>query len=573
MGPIQKLSESLITKIAAGEVVERPASVVKELVENSIDAGASRVEVRIGGGGLTSISVTDNGSGIPTDEIRLALERHATSKIANTEDLSRIETLGFRGEALPSIAGISHFDLLTRPADSESGTHLHAKGGEIRTMEPHGAPTGTTISVSHLFFNTPARRKFMRSKATEFGHIERTLRKIALAHPDLDLSLEHEGKPILQLSKATNLLERVSQLYGKEISTHLITVEGKEGPYSLCGVISDSKIAFGRAQELWFLANDRPIQDRMLQRAVMEGYRTLLMERRYPLAVLSLEIPPHLIDVNVHPTKAEIRLADPQAIFRLVSKSIADVHRAGDVDHVDGSEQGARDGSLLAQSSFALSDSISHSFARTDSEPYAAEETSTPRGFFSSLKYLSTLDQTYLLLQGADALYVVDQHAAHERVLFEELRTSQSATTPPSQNLLLPISLELSSGREAALKPLLPFLTQIGFEIEAFGDRTLLIRSVPAPLGTTDPRSLFIDLADAAIGAEGKGPLQDRADEVLSRVACHAAVRAHDSLTPSEIEHLLRQMDQTDLSTNCPHGRPTFLQFSLGDLEKLFHRK
>lgn len=566
VSPIRKLSESLILKIAAGEVVERPASVVKELVENSIDAGARRIEVRVTGGGLQSISVTDDGCGIPAEEVPLSLERHATSKIETDEDLTRIQTLGFRGEALPAIAAVSHLDLLTRTEDSESGTRLSSEGGAIRTLEPCGTLPGTTVTVSHLFFNTPARKKFMRSKTTEFGHTERAMRRIALARLDLALLLEHEGKIIFQVPRTKTLIERISQLYGKEISSHIQTVHGNDGTVAVDGAISSPNLTFGRATELWFFVNGRPIQDRMLQAAVMEGYRTLLMERRYPLGVVRLQIPPHRVDVNVHPTKAEVRFADPQAIFRLVSQSISTLFAKSTFSR-------PRSGAEPVQRSFHLGEHPGLAVLRTAAVPYVAGEEAPAAGFFSSLEFLSVLDQTYLLLRSADALYVIDQHAAHERVHFEKLRKAFERETPQSQKLLLPITMELSAEREGALAALTPVLLKLGFELETFGPRTRMVRSVPASLRSSDPRMLLTDLADGFLENENHAALKDRTDGIVSRLACHAAVRAHDPLSPQEIETLLAEMDRVDLSSHCPHGRPAFLKFSVGDFERLFHRK
>ncbi|MFH1261907.1 MAG: DNA mismatch repair endonuclease MutL [Pseudomonadota bacterium] len=564
--PIRKLSESLVLKIAAGEVVERPASVVKELLENSIDAGATRIEIRIAGGGLERITITDDGCGIPENEIRLALERHATSKIATEQDLFRIGTLGFRGEALPSIAAVSHFEIVTRPRESASAYCLRAEGGEVRVEEPAGGAPGTTITVSNLFYNVPARKKFLRTSGTEFGQIEKTVRRIALARPDLELSLDHNGETILRTPRAQNLTDRISALYNKEVSSQIHPIGREEGSLRVSGIVSNPRVTFGRAQEFWFFVNGRPIQDRMLQSAVMEGYRTLLMEHRWPLAVISLAIPPELVDVNVHPAKSEVRFADGQAIFRLVSRAIAEA--LAPQTRFTPRETSPAFPSQHAQ--FGYAQSAAPVVARDESTLYVSD--SKVGGGFEGLRYLGSLDKTYLLLTDDETLFVIDQHAAHERVRFEELRKAFASKKAPSQKLLLPITIELTAERESALDGITPFLTAIGFELEEFGPRSHLIRSVPASLGATDPATLLTDLCDDLLAEGGVKSWSDRTDELLSRLACHSAVRAHDDLAPGEIDRLLRDMGRVDLSAHCPHGRPTFVTFAATDFERFFKR-
>ncbi len=326
--PIRVLSEAVVQKIAAGEVIERPASILKELVENSLDAGAHRIEIHVADGGRKLISVADDGTGIPAEEAPLALQPHATSKIVSDGDLTRISSFGFRGEALASIAAVSHVDLRTRTASDSAGVRIRIEGGETKVNEPSGMPPGTTVSVANLFFNTPARRKFLRSRATELGHVESTARRMALARMDCEFLLESEGENLLHLPPATSPRERVAQLYGRETMENLIEFEGSNGPYRAHGFISNHRITFSRPQELWLFVNGRAVKDRMLQSAVLEGFRTALMERRYPLAILFLTLPPELVDVNVHPTKAEVRFSDSQPVYRVVSEAIAHALRA-----------------------------------------------------------------------------------------------------------------------------------------------------------------------------------------------------------------------------------------------------
>ena len=580
--PIRVLPESIVLKIAAGEVIERPASIVKELVENSIDAGAQRIEIRIGDGGRKLISVTDDGIGMAPDEARLALKRHATSKLETAEDLDRIQTLGFRGEALASIAAVSHLDLLTRTETEPAGTRIHCEGGEIRSAEPIGTPPGTTVAVSNLFYNVPARKKFLRSVATELGHIDDIVRRIALSHLDHTLLLESNGEILLNLPAAEDLFQRIRQLYGTDVSRQLYDFEGSDGSSRAYGWISGSRLMFSRPTEVALYVNHRPVRDRLLQAAVMEGFRTAVMERRYPLAVVMLEIPADRVDVNVHPTKAEVRFVDPQACYRLISTAIAQALRKRTLpSHSDlplaaldrqtppspGFERSSMPGSIGTPAELPWV-----SMAKTPPASYAGEIKET-QGYFERFDYLGSLDHTYLVCRAVDSLFVIDQHAAHERILFENLQTGANVGRIDVQNLLMPITLEISQERAAALDQLLPFLVKIGFAIEPFGERTFVVKSVPAVLGQHDPRPLLFDLMDDRSAFEGEAAWQDRVDDVFSRIACHSAVRAHDPLTADEIRSLLHQMDQIGVSTHCPHGRPTFLKFGLNDLERLFGRK
>ena len=573
--PIRPLSENTILKIAAGEVIERPASVVKELVENSIDAEATRIEVRIAQGGTGFISVTDDGCGIRPSEATLAFSRHATSKIESIEDLWDVDSLGFRGEALASIGAVSHADLLTHASDESSGIRVKCEGGKIFEPEPHGSPPGTTIEISKLFYNVPARRKFLRSPNTEASHIDSAIRRLALVHIGRSFLLEKDGEIVLNLSRTKDLRERVRQLYGSEISKSLVPFEGREGPFRIYGLVSNSHVSFSRPQEIWFFVNRRPVRDRMMQAAVMEGYRTALMERRYPFVVAHVEVPSKKVDVNVHPTKAEVRFSDTQPIFRLISSAISNVLRAPDTANEGLSNRTrfpAEERTSPASLSLGFSAKTEWSNARTPAETYASNP-AQENGRFGSLEYLGTIDNTYLVCRAIDALVVLDQHAAHERVLFEQLKCHFEKKNAEIQNLLVPITLEVNASREDALMKSADFLQRIGFIIEPFGSHTFVIKGVPSALGNHDPRPLLLDLADAKAVEEGTGEWNDRIESVLSQVACHSAVRAHDRLGSAEILSLLSQMDKTDLASNCPHGRPTFVRFSLGELEHLFRRK
>ncbi len=564
--PIRTLAPPVILKIAAGEVIERPASVVKELIENSIDAGGRRISIRIADGGKELISVADDGIGMSAQDARLALEPHTTSKIETIEDLHSLQTLGFRGEALASISSVSHLDLITRTEDETIGTRIRMEGGELRSAEPFGTMVGTTLSISHLFFNTPARLKFLRSKITESGHIETVVRKIALIETGRSFHFENEGEIKVEAPAAKDLLERVTQLYGREIASKLIEIEGSEGPLSIRGFVSVPELTFGKADELWFFVNGRPFRDRMVQAAVYEGYRTARMDHRYPLAILRVSLPPAEVDVNVHPTKAEVRFAEPQRIFRLISEAVSRPLR----------QPYAVSPSAplppLAAGEMGLSYSIARPVESAVISPFVFAKKSSGR--FGSLDYLGSLDQTYLVCREENALVLIDQHAAHERVQFENLReTSASKGKPSSQALLLPLTLELTAERAGNLETLLPYLSRLGFEIESFGPKSFIVKAIPEVLQNVDPRPLLMDLSFEELGPQGEAAWNRKLDDILSRIACHSAVRAHDSLSNEKVRSLLERMDNVDLASNCPHGRPTHLTFGLDQLERLFCRK
>ncbi len=567
---IQRLSESVIQKIAAGEVVERPASIVKELLENSLDAGARRIEIRLADGGKKAIHIVDDGQGMSPEEALLALERHATSKISQAEDLDSIETFGFRGEALASIGAISHLELMTRPEGESEGTKIRVMGGEKKGPMPHGHPVGTSIHVSNLFYNVPTRKKFLKGKTTELGHIDTMIRRMALTHFDRSFLVEHEGTVSLQTSACDSLKERLLQLYGEDVCKNLVPVEAQEGPLRVSGFISNAHLNYSRAKELWLSVNGRHVRDRVLQAAVMEGYRTALMERRYPFAVIQVHVPPDTVDVNIHPTKMEVRFSDSQSVFRLIVHAISNALTSKEVltpSSWKPSFSHAASQAPTTSGSFGFSNVV----ARMPAEPYRADPT-PQEGFFSALEWLGVLDHTYQLCRTADELIVIDQHAAHERVLFEKLKKAYQTQKPECQTLLLPITFETTPERERQLLDLAPLLQKLGFLIESFGPRTLVVKEVPAILAKTNPESLLIDLADAAETENKEAPFVDRLDDLFSRMACHRSIRAHDAITASEFRALAQALDESDHPSQCPHGRPTFLRLSIEDLERLFKR-
>ena len=587
---IRVLPDHVTRKIAVGEVIDRPASIVKELMENSIDAHATRIEVFITNGGMSTIIVQDNGIGIARNDMLLTVEKNATSKIMTDEDLTRLDTFGFRGEALSSISAVSKFELSSKRKEDFEGSLLKVDDQGRPMVEPSGSKDGTRIHISNLFFNTPARKKFLRSKTTEFAHIEKTFKKIALAHPEVSFTLYKDEVVAHQLPAVATDLERISQLYPSSMTSTLMPLEISRSENKIHGFVSNSQTSFSGAQEIWLFINRRWITDRALQRAVLEGYRTALMEHRYPMAFLYIDMPADQFDVNVHPTKAEVRFAKPQDLFNQIIQGISAALRQEPARHYV---------EPLQSSAFNRNTSFSFTHAPTPYPTYTSSWTpakeSTPnysnqgthfdprtsndahglRGmspFFSQLECLGTLDHTYILCRNSDSLYIIDQHAAHERVLFDQFKNSSDKSKAQQQNLLIPLTLELSSAQFESVEAQQAILQEIGFDLEIFGNSTFIVRAIPSGMKEKHAHQVLLDFIEDSLTETKSKTFQDHRDHVLSTMACHAAVRAHDSLTSNEIQHLLSRMDEVDLSSYCPHGRPTFLELSKETLEILFKR-
>lgn len=576
--PIKVLSDQVIRKIAAGEVIERPASIVKELMENSIDAFASHVNVSVTNGGISTIVVEDNGVGISENDIPLTVEKNATSKILSDEDLTKLETFGFRGEALSSISAVSKFELQTKRKQDSSGSLLRVEGGALQTVQPVGTKDGTSILVSNLFFNTPARKKFLRSKTTEFSHVEKTFKKIALGHPEVHFTLTKDAQTIHQLPAAASDKDRILQIYPTLSEKSLIPFETKSGGLQIHGYVSNSQETYSSSQEIWTFVNRRWITDRMLQRAILEGYRTALMEHRYPMCFVFIDLSPNQFDVNVHPTKSEVRFEKPNEIYQALTTAIANGLRTLPADHQVQISRAFTDS--LSNASFSYTPNYSTPYP-THSSPWvqnqaaessASYEATKPIGFFSTLEFLGSLDHTYLLCRSNESLIIIDQHAAHERVLFEQFKKSLSIQQISKQQLLIPITLQLSAAEHEAAREIQNTLVATGFELEEFGSDAWVIRSIPSGIKESHCRQILIDTIEQHIQGGKSTQHQKHDDHVIATMACHAAVRAHDVLNFDEIHSLFQQMDQVDLSSYCPHGRPTFLKLSVENLEVLFKR-
>jgi DNA mismatch repair protein MutL len=589
-GCVRELSGALIDQIAAGEVVERPASVVKELVENALDAGARRVRVEARGGGADWIAVTDDGSGMSPDDARMALRRHATSKIAAMADLERIRTYGFRGEALPAIASVARLRLRSRLQGAAEAFELRVEAGVVKDERVSGAPEGTRIEVADLFSAVPARRKFLKSATTEWGHISDWLTRAALALPDVHFDIVRDDRPALVWPAAHDELDRIAAVIGETDAAAFVPVMREEGPMSLHGFVSRPDRHRSTMAGIHLFVNNRPVRDRVLQNALVGIYRDMLPRGRFPTAVLFLDLPPTAVDVNVHPAKWEVRFADPQSVHRLVRHAVRDAvgERRWLAPDSPESASFVREPAGGTEATFT-----SASPSRATSQPAAparasgtsdwifaqSEDTAAePRLRFADLRLLGQFLATYLLLESKDRLLLIDQHAAHERVLYERFRAEWVERGVESQGLLAVEVVRLAPRSLAALLTARESLERLGFEIDAFGEGTVAVRAVPALLADRDPAGLVRNLADEleAAGADAlrvESRALDAADRIFASLACHAARRKGDVLDPREQQALLDALDAIPWAPTCPHGRPVAVPFEVAEIERRFGRR
>jgi len=561
--PIRVLDPQTVARIAAGEVVERPASVVKELVENSLDAGSSQISVEVRGGGVSLIRVTDNGVGVPHGEVELAFDRYATSKIGNLEDLESISSLGFRGEALPSIAAVAQIDMVTCAAGEKAGTYLSLRDGAIAGQRSQGRSQGTTVIVRNLFRKIPARLKFLKSVATENGHIANVVSQYALAFPEVKFSLFIDGRAALRTPGSGRLIDSVVEVYGVEVAENMIELKGgATAPLPrLAGMVGSPKVSRSGRGYLSFFVNCRWVNSRLLARAVEEAYHGLLMTGKYPIAVINISLPVQEVDVNIHPTKSEVKFGNERAVFSAVHKAV----RQALVEQipVPRIEELAVAYESPSYPSQALLPSTKVGI--TSPAPWAPE---VPTSLIPVLRVLGQLENSYIIAEGPDGLYLIDQHAAHERVLFEKIGQQRSQREIKVQGLLEPMTLEVSPRQEAVLRSRYQDLAEFGFAIEPFGDRTFLVRALPALLHDKDWSGMLWELLDSlSLGDKG-----DWAEGVARSMACHSAVRAGQALTDAEMRELVRQLEQSATPHTCPHGRPTMIHLSSGQLKREFGR-
>ncbi|WP_243371469.1 DNA mismatch repair endonuclease MutL [Geotalea sp. SG265] len=595
---IRILPEQLTNKIAAGEVVERPASVVKELVENALDAGCNEVMVEIEAGGKRLIKVSDTGCGMTREDALLAMERHATSKIASDDDLFSLATLGFRGEALPSVASVSRFTLATREKGSLEGTEIYGEGGRIKEVKACGMAEGTVISVRSLFFNTPARLKFMKSSDTEAGHVGDLLTRLAISRPDVRFIYTNDGKTVFRALN-TDLRERVANLLGRAISRDLYPVEYGDGQVQITGLVAKPECSRSAASHLYTYINGRFIRDKVVQHAVLQAYRNFMERGRYPVVVLFIQVPAAEVDVNVHPTKHEVRFREQGRVHDCIQAAVESVLRATpwvkrepvtEIKTAASPAAAARIGEVreslarytppkAAQQTFSMPQAQRPSvlgrkepFLSTQPTADAAPADPEPCGYFSGLMVIGQFNAAYILCQDGTDLIVIDQHAAHERVAFERLKTQFASLGVASQRLLFPETVEFSFKEGAAIREHLLELTRIGFSLEEFGGSTWLVQAVPQILAGRDHLTTLRDILEELQSLGRSRSFQDVLEDILARIACHSVVRGSHPLSNQEIRALFRQMDATEFSSNCPHGRPVSQKLTLAEIEKMFKR-
>ncbi|MCU6708215.1 DNA mismatch repair endonuclease MutL [Paenibacillus sp. J5C_2022] len=677
MTKIRVLEEQLANQIAAGEVVERPASVVKELVENAVDAGSTTIDVSIDEGGLTLIKVTDNGGGIAREDMETAFLRHATSKIATSSDLFRIASLGFRGEALPSIAAVSRMECISADSDTGLARRLRIEGGSITADEPANAPLGTSMSVSDLFYNTPARLKYMKSIPTELGHISDYMNRIALAHPGIAITLEHNGSVLLRTTGTGDRLQVIAAVYGRNTAKAMLKVEAADSDYTLTGYVSKPELTRANRNGITAIVNGRYIRSHSINGALLQAYHTLLPINRYPLAVLELGMHPSLLDVNVHPSKMEVRFSKEVELRALLEKAVKEAlhaqrytpgldagrrERSGpqyvqdtisfhvndrtptpsqpaipaasaarernsgygggfvEREYVPAGaterlyapprpersesfrERGAADGSAgeryVAGGDGSIGDASlprpeledappppiesavpsSHAASATDYDPQAAASAAVSQSSaseakgFPELHWIGQHHGTYLIAQSEDGLYLIDQHAAHERINYEYYLHKFGNPVAASQQLLVPITLEFTPGDAAQLKELLHLMSAAGVELESFGSQTFLVRACPEWLPKGQEESILEEMADLVIRERKHIDIGKLREEAAIMCSCKASIKANDRLTREEGEGLLRRLADCDQPYTCPHGRPIIVHLSTYQLEKMFKR-
>ncbi len=562
MAAIRVLPQLLVSQIAAGEVVERPASVLKELLENSVDAGAQAITVALEAGGIKRVQVEDDGAGIARKELALALARHATSKIASLEDLEGVASMGFRGEALASIASVSRLSIASRTREAAHGAAISAEGAQPGEVQPAARAEGTTVAVSDLYFNTPARRKFMRTEATEFGHCDDVFRRVALAHPGIAFMLKHNGRAS-QVLRSQTPDERVTALLGEGFFNQSVSIQTGTGALRLHGRAGTPQAAGERADGQYFFVNGRYVRDRLLSHAAREAYSELLHGERQPAYVLFLEIDPRAVDVNVHPAKTEVRFRDGRAVhqfvFHALQRALSPSAAEAPVSYasIGGMRQPIQAAMGLAQPVAAY-----ESFMKL-----SVEEKPQPLGYA-----LGQLHGVYILAQNEAGLVLVDMHAAHERIVMEKLKANLDAGAVQRQSLLVPAVFGAEALDVATAEENREALERLGLELTVSGPNELAVRAAPAPLAGGDIVGLARGVLREIREYGASQVLSSRQNELLATMACHAAVRAHRALGVAEMNALLREMEETERSGSCNHGRPTWYQLTLEDLDRLFLR-
>jgi DNA mismatch repair protein MutL len=652
MGRIHVLTDQVANQIAAGEVVDRPASVVKELLENALDAGATRIRIEVEGGGRKLIRIVDNGCGMVRDDALLAFERHATSKLRTSDDLLAIATLGFRGEALPSIASIARLDLETRAAEEAAGTRIEIVGGRMHRVEDAGLPPGTTIAVRDLFFNTPARRKFLKSETTELSHVTALVTHYALAHPDKHFELHSATHALLQAPPVAEPADRIFQIFGKETLDHLLPVAAEvdlervglpapppwkqdedyeppvPGHLRLSGFTSKPELEKLNRNSIYSFVNRRLVRDRLLLHAVSEAYRNILPPTSFPVVLLFLELPPEEVDVNVHPAKTEVRFRQPSFVHDFVRDTLRnkivrsrpamgflaalETHAAASpsllpsVSALPGAPESApfsgnaesftleplrpapvttrldfaaaANGAVIAAEEGAALAILTAELPPTSAQPIAqsaptpiADEATTLHAL-ASLKPIGQLRESFILATNEEGLWIIDQHVAHERVLFEKILREREVERVQRQRLLMPLLIDLTPAQMVAFAQIAAELESNGFEVEPFGPRTLAIKAAPVGLEGRELERMLVEVLEQIDRLDQRENLGTARARIAASIACHSAIKVNMPLDPERMAWLLRELGKTELPTSCPHGRPIALRYSWKDIERAFHR-
>ena len=603
MGKIRILSDNLVSKIAAGEIVERPASVVKELIENSIDAGSARIDIELETGGKRLIKVSDDGEGMTRDDSLMSIERHATSKIKDTNDLFNVGTLGFRGEAIPSIASVSRFRMTTKTHADVIGTVISIEGGVVRNVEETGAPAGTEVEVRNLFYNTPARHKFMRKTETELSNVLDIVERESLSRPGTAFEVKNDGRTLLRLPARESLSERVSQIFP---GIKLNPVKASGGGVTLSGLMSGPLDTRSTTQKLFTYVNGRSVKDRFLTRIIIDSYGRMVEKGKFPQGVLFIETPTGGVDVNVHPTKNEVRFANTRLVADLIKESIRSMlgeapwlsrspstyHYSGE-PHTPASESGGRYGASSmgiaegrrepngTHSHTPVFDVNSPNLPAQSIDPHASSARRIPAneglfdgpGIYSGLKVIGQLGDLYIICASSVGMIIVDQHAAHERINYERFKKAQAGEgSIETQKLLVPVVIELSPHETDVLAGYLGELSALGLVIESFGDNTFIVRSAPALLRNSDLTGLVRDIVSEVNESGAEKSLSENIDKVISTMACHSSVKAGYELNPEKMSALLGELDRAQFPHSCPHGRPVARELTFTEIERMFKR-
>jgi DNA mismatch repair protein MutL len=565
---IRILDSADIAQIAAGEVVERPASVVKELVENALDAGATQISVELKAGGISLIRISDNGTGIPDSQAELAFERHATSKISSFQDLEKLSSLGFRGEALPSIAAVAQVQMVTCARGEAAGSYLSLDDGKVIQHQPQARSAGTTITVQNLFRRVPARLKFLKSQASESSHIANIVSQYALAYPEVKFTLINEGKSTLQTPGTGKLSDSVIAIYGLETAQNMLEVSNSAENWdngriaiSVTGLVGSPRINRSNRDYLSFFVNRRWISSRTLSFAVEEAYHGLLMQGKHPVAVINIALPPSEIDVNVHPAKTEIKFRDERSVFGAVQKAVRQaLVQSSPVPQL----QESGPSFSLPETAFSKPITPANIARQSTSQQTVFPPAQTPMITLPLLRVLGQLARNYIVAEGPDGLYLIDQHAAHERIMFEKIKLQRDSHAIEKQGLLEPMTFNVEARLEELMLEHLSNFTEFGFEIEAFGERTFFVRAVPGVLRDKDWQAILREMLNQNCA--------DWRESLCMILACHSAIRAGQVLNEEEMRELIKQLETCALPHSCPHGRPTIIQMATQRIEKEFGR-